>query len=262
MKLHDGKPYYRQISDWIRSQIDAGELKSNEKLPSENELCRLFDVSRVTVRRALQTLENDQLIYRCQGVGSFVSDHRTHQSFASLRDFNEELAGSGLHPSARVVSCSQVKAAHEVSSYLNLREDSFVLEVKRVRLGDQQPIAFDITWLPVFYGQLIESRDLKEKTIVQILEKEYEIPIVKGCSRIEAVTAAAHIAGHLKVPKTSSLLLMNKIAYSLGDKPVYFQKRFYRTDRMVFEIRTERSGMLSEAAGNPPVTRLMTHLSS
>jgi GntR family transcriptional regulator len=89
MELQDGIPLHKQISDWLREQIEEGSLKKNEKLPSENELSDTFEVSRVTVRRALQTLENEQLIYRCQGLGSFVSDHRTHQSFAQLKDLTK-----------------------------------------------------------------------------------------------------------------------------------------------------------------------------
>src|SRR5690606_11578119 len=73
--LQNGKPLHAQISDWLLSQIDLGKLKPDQKLPSENELASKFDVSRVTVRRALQTLEGDSIIYRCQGLGSFVSDH-------------------------------------------------------------------------------------------------------------------------------------------------------------------------------------------
>lgn len=262
MELRDGTSLHKQISNWLRGQIQDGLLKENEKLPSENELSDTFDVSRVTVRRALQTLENEQLIYRCQGLGSFVSDHRTHQSLAQLKDFSEELSGSGLKASSKVISLEQEKASEEISSYLNVKENGMVVKLERIRLGNGQPIAYDITWLPVFYGQLIEGFNLEENTIFQILEKEFEIPVEKGCYRLGATVADASLASHLNVEEQTALLLINRISYTLGDKPIYFQKRYYRNDKIVFEIRTERSKYGKEKSQSTRVSEFTAHVNS
>jgi GntR family transcriptional regulator len=262
MELQDGIPLHKQISDWLREQIEEGSLKKNEKLPSENELSDTFEVSRVTVRRALQTLENEQLIYRCQGLGSFVSDHRTHQSFAQLKDFDEELAGSSLQASSKVISLRQEKVSEEVASYLNLKEDSVVVKLERIRLGNGQPIAYDITWLPVFYGQLIEGFDLEETTIFKVLENEFEISVEKGCYRLEATVANATLASHLDVEEDTPLLLINRISYTIGDKPIYFQKRFYRNDKIVFEVRTQRGGSDRKRPEDAPVNEFTAHINA
>lgn len=240
MELKDHIPFHKQISNWLRKQIEDGAFKKNEKLPSENELSELFGVSRVTVRKALQTLENEKFIYRCQGLGSFVNDQRTHQSFTHLKDFDEELAGSGLRPSSKVISFGQENVNKEISSYLNLKENNKVIKLERLRLGNGKPIAYDITWLPVFYGQLIEGFNLSEKTIIKILENEFNIPLNKGCYRLEATIAESDMASHIEVSEQTPLLLINRICYTIGDKPVYFQKRYYKNDKMVFEIRTQR----------------------
>ena len=262
MELQDGIPLHKQISNWLREQIEEGSLKKNEKLPSENELSDTFEVSRVTVRRALQTLENEQLIYRCQGLGSFVSDHRTHQSFAQLKDFDEELAGSSLQASSKVISLRQEKVSEEVASYLNLKEDSVVVKLERIRLGNGQPIAYDITWLPVFYGQLIEGFDLEETTIFKVLENEFEISVEKGCYRLEATVANATLASHLDVEEDTPLLLINRISYTIGDKPIYFQKRFYRNDKIVFEVRTQRGGSDRKRPEDAPVNEFTAHINA
>jgi GntR family transcriptional regulator len=262
MELQDGIPLHKQISDWLREQIKDGSLKKNEKLPSENELSDTFEVSRVTVRRALQTLENEQLIYRCQGLGSFVSDHRTHQSFAQLKDFNEELAGSGLQASSKVISLGQEKVSEEVASYLNLKEDSIVVKLERIRLGNGKPIAYDITWLPIFYGQLIEGFNQEETTIFKILENEFEIPVEKGCYRLEATVADATLASHLDVEEHTPLLLINRISYTVGDKPIYFQKRYYRNDKIVFEVRTQRGGSNRKRLENAPVNEFTAYINT
>ncbi len=260
MELQEGIPLHKQISNWLRQQIEVGSLKKNEKLPSENELSDTFGVSRVTVRRALQTLENEQLIYPCQGLGSFVSDHRTHQSFAQLKDFSEELSGSGLKASSKVVSLEQEKVSKEVASYLNVKENSIIVKLERVRLGNGQPIAYDVTWLPVFYGQLIEGFDLEETTIFKILENEFEIPIEKGCYRLEATHADATLSSHLDVREHTPLLLINRTSYTIGDKPIYFQKRYYRNDKIVFEVRTQRGNSGRKRPDDAPVNEFTAHI--
>ncbi|MDZ7658292.1 GntR family transcriptional regulator [Fodinibius sp.] len=242
MDLKEGIPLHKQISDWLKQEIESGALTSDEKLPSENELSQKFDVSRVTVRRALQTLENEQLIYRCQGLGSFVTDQRTHRSFSILNDFTEELEGSGLEASSKLISFEQVDISDQkdLLSYLDIENKKIAVQLERVRLGDGEPIAYDITWMPIFYGQLIEGYNLEEATIFKILEDEFDIPIEKGCYRIEASMADESLAEHLKVDPQTPLLLMNRISYTIGEKPVYYQKRYYRNDRMVFELMAER----------------------
>jgi len=242
MDLKEGIPLHKQISDWLKQEIESGALTSDEKLPSENELSKKFDVSRVTVRRALQTLENEQLIYRCQGLGSFVTDQRTHQSFSILNDFTEELEGSGMKASSKLISFEQVDISEhkDLLSYLDIKNKTTAVQLERIRLGDGEPIAYDITWMPIFYGQLIEGYNLEETTIFKILEDEFDIPIEKACYRIEASMADEKLGKHLNVDPQTPLLLMNRISYTIGEKPVYYQKRYYRNDKMVFELMAER----------------------
>ncbi|WP_372635113.1 GntR family transcriptional regulator [Fodinibius sp.] len=241
--LKEGIPRHIQISEWLRSRINDGRYEADEKLPSENELCDKFDVSRVTVRRALQTLENEDLIYRCQGLGSFVTDHRSHHSFSTLNDFSEELAESGMKASSEVVSFTQTDIAdqHEILSSLEMQNKSLAVEIERIRLGDGQPVAYDITWLPIFYGQLIENYDLRHQTIFNILEEEFDIPIERGGYRIEAALANEKLATRLQINIHAPVLLITRLSYTVGDKPVYYQRRYYRNDKIVFEMMADRT---------------------
>lgn len=257
MDLQEGIPLHKQISDWLKQEIVSGSLEPNEKLPSENALGEKFDVSRVTVRRALQTLENKDLIYRCQGLGSFVCDHRTHQSFSFLNDFSEELAGSGLTPSSKVISFGHqnIGERKDILSYLEIQNNEMAVRLERVRLGNGEPVAFDRTWMPVFYGQLLESFDLEKRTIFEILEGDFEIPVEKGCYRIESAIANEELASHLEVAGNTPLLLIHRIAYTIGDKPVYYQKRYYRNDKIVFEIMTQRPNNRQQPGKNQTVSQ-------
>jgi GntR family transcriptional regulator len=104
MQLKGGASRHTQISNWLRQQIESEQYQTDEKLSSENDLCKKFDVSRVTVRKALQTLENEGQIYHSQGLGSFVSDDdRTRQSLIQLTDFEEDMRRTGLKFSSQVI---------------------------------------------------------------------------------------------------------------------------------------------------------------
>lgn len=241
MMLKKGTPRHFQISQWLRKQIEKGVYKTDEKLPSENELAKKFDVSRVTVRRALQSLENDSMIYRCQGLGSFVSDERASHDLIKLTDFNEDMAKAGLEASSVVKKFEMVEVSNWLAPLLNIDKESKVLQIDRLRLGNGEPVAFDTTWLPVFYGQLLDEEKLINSTIYRILEEHYEIPVTRGCYRLSAETADSNLSEVLGVEKNSPLFVIDRISYTIGNKALYYQKRYYRNDKVVYEMTLERS---------------------
>ncbi|HLR26026.1 MAG TPA: GntR family transcriptional regulator [Fodinibius sp.] len=248
--LKEGVPRHEQISNWVRQQIESGSYRIDEKLPSENEFAEKFGVSRVTVRRALQTLENERRIYRRQGLGSFVKDNRPHQSMVRLTDFVEDMKRAGMEASSSVIQLKPVPAPEHIASILKIEPGDTLIRLDRLRRGDNQPIAFDCTWLPMFYGQLIENFDLEENTIYRILEQEYDIPVEKGRYRIKAKNADAYLAEYLDVSEGQALLLIDRLSLTMGEKPIYYQQRYYRTDRIVYELMLERE-QSSEAKGGP-----------
>ena len=239
--LKKGIPRHTQISQWLRKKIESGEFKPEEKLPSENDLAEKFDVSRVTVRRALQSLENESIIYRCQGLGSFVSDERASHNLVRLTDFNEDMANAGVSPSSVVKKFEPVNAPEWLADRLHIEKDKKVLQIDRLRLGDGQPIAFDSTWLPIFYGQLLEKESLEKSTIYTILEQNYDIPVTKGCYRMSASLATDTLSEVLDVNTGSPLFLLERLSFTIGEKPLYYQKRYYRNDKVVYEMNLERS---------------------
>lgn len=253
MKLKDGIPRHAQISQWLRDQIESGEYTPDEKLPSENELSKKFDVSRVTIRRALQSLENEEMIYRCQGLGSFVKDERAPHNLVRLTDFNEDMAKAGLDASSKVILFESVDTPQWLSDILNIEAGNKVIRIDRLRLGDGAPIAFDSTWLPILYGQLLDKDALQESTIYRQLEENYEISVVRGCYRMSAELADAELAKHLDVPEKSALFLIDRISYTIGQKPVYYQKRYYRNDKVKYQMTLERDSLMESDSSDMPL---------
>jgi len=251
--FESGRSRHEQLSDWLRANIEDGTYDVDDQLPSEHQLSEQFDVSRITVRRALQTIENEGLIYRRQGLGSFVRDRRARQGLVRLTDFGQDMAQAGLEASSEVLCHGQETVPPDVASPLQLETGTTVVQLDRLRLGDGHPVAFDRTWLPLFYAQLLEGHDLAHETIYRILEREYEIPVLRGRYRITAANAAAPVADPLGVPAGRALLLIERLSLTQGEKPVYFQQRYYRSDRVAYELELERdtSGRPDLSGGMP-----------
>lgn len=249
--LQSGRSRHEQISEWLRDQIERGAYQPDEQLPSESQLGERFDVSRITVRRALQTLEGEGLIYRHQGLGSFVAQTRVHQGLVRLTDFIEDMQQAGLDASSRVLHFDNEPAGASIASSLEIDEGQMVARLDRLRLGNGEPMAFDRTWLPLYYAQLLGGHDLTSESIYGLLESEYGIPVLRGHFRIEAVNADDEVAQHLTVPPGRALLLIERLSFTTGDKRVYFQRRFYRCDRVAYELELERGEGADRRWGMP-----------
>lgn len=238
--LKSGKPRHEQISEWIRVRIEDGTFEPNDQLSSESQLGEQFGVSRITVRRALQTLESDGLIFRRQGLGAFVSDKRVSQGMVRLTDFVEDMARAGLEASSQIIAFQHVACPDPIAIELKIAPGKTVSRLDRLRLGNGDPIAFDSTWLPVFYGQLLDGFDLSKDTIYRIMEEEHGIPILRGNYRLDAVNADAALASHLQIVLNKAVFLIERVSMTTSDKPVYFQRRYYRTDSVKYELELAR----------------------
>lgn len=240
ISLLSGRPRHEQISSWLKEQIDQGGFAENDQLPSESQLGERFSVSRITVRRALQTLESEGLIYRRQGLGSFVQDTRVSQGLVRLTDFVEDMGSAGISARSIVLHFKPEEATSRVASALAVNENTSVVRLDRLRYGDGEPLAFDYTWMTVFHAQLLDGKDLDNETIYSLLERDYNICICKSRFRIEAVNASNEIAQHLDVPWGRALLMIERTSFSENEKPIYFQQRFYRCDRVAYELELVR----------------------
>ena len=252
--LKSGSPRHEQVSSWIRDQIERKIWEADDQLPSENQLGQQFSVSRITIRRALQTLESDGLIYKRQGLGSFVRRSPVRQGLVQPADFVQDMTAAGLRAHSEVLLFEAEQPAKKVMRALGLTDGQKVVRLDRLRFGDDEPIAFDSTWLPAMYARLLDDSDLASETIYTILERDYDIPIKRGRFRIEAVNAPNDVAGHLNIPWGRALLVIERTSYSEKGQPVYFQRRYCRCDRVAYELEVDSGqGKDGNAASRLPL---------
>ncbi|HEV2580056.1 MAG TPA: GntR family transcriptional regulator [Ktedonobacteraceae bacterium] len=243
-------PLYHQLKQVLREQIERGDYRPGDRLPSEPELIRQYGISRITVRQALDELEAEGLIVRRHGKGTYVAERRIEHELVRLTDFMEDMQQASQHPSSRVLAFVHEPASPPIASALHLKEKTEVVRVDRLRLADERPMACDTTWLPLRFGTLLVGIDLTQETIYHLLETRYAIPVVSGTFSITATTATNHQADLLEMPAGDALLLIQRISYTTGGEPVYVQDRYYRPDRVQYRVMLRRH---NNEAGSPKI---------
>jgi GntR family transcriptional regulator len=234
-------PRHQQIADQLRTEINDGEFTAGDKLPSEKRLCDYFKVSRITVRQALKALENEGLIYKKQGLGAFVREEPATPNLVQLTDFNEDMRRAGLSSSSKLLWHGKVAGDDKVNSILEIPPEKSLMRLDRIRFANNIPVAFDRTWLPVSYGHLLLDQDLEQRTIYEILEDEYDIPIKAGRYSITASLATKEIADHLGMNEHDPVLEINRCSRTNGGKKVYFQTRYNNPKYITYEMELFRA---------------------
>ncbi|HBU6130818.1 TPA: GntR family transcriptional regulator [Enterobacter chuandaensis] len=143
------KPMYRQIADALREQVQRGELKAGDALPTESALQEAYAVSRVTVRQALKLLTEQNIIESIQGSGSYVKEERVNYDIYQLTSFYEKLADRNVETHSDVQIFEVVKADESLAQTLLLTAGEKVWHVKRVRFIKQKPVTLEETWMPL-----------------------------------------------------------------------------------------------------------------
>jgi GntR family transcriptional regulator len=231
---------YARIEETIATEIAQGEYRPGDQLPTEDALLERFQVSRITVRRAIQNLVRRGLIEIRRGLGTFVLPPRIEAELTKLTGFVEDMNATGRKATASVVSQGIVAASTRVAERLQLTKGTKVMQIKRVRLADGVPISFDETYLPLFLGNRIVKNDLRLHPIFTLLEEEYGVPLVQADYLLEAVIATRAVADALQVKAGSPVFQIERTSMTTGNQPVDYEVLSYRGDLVRFTTRLLR----------------------
>lgn len=231
---------YSRVETILADEIADGTLKVGDQLPTEDSLLVRFEVSRITVRRAIQNLVRRGLVEIRRGKGTFVATPKITQELTELSGFVEDMRAVGRKPTARVIGKEIVVADTTVAGQLALTKGQRVVRIHRVRLADGVPISFDETYLPLEIGKKIITNNLKVEPIFTLLERKYDIPLIEAEYKLEAVAAEAEVATALRVKQGSPIFRIERTSYSTGNLPVDYERLYYRGDLVRFVTRLAR----------------------
>lgn len=168
---------YYQVYTMIKEKIISGYYKEGDKLPSERKLCEEYDVSRITIREALEKLEADNMIQREHGRGSFVLGNQYNQVMNDLYSFSEEIEKNGDKASTEVISIQKIKPSLYIQEKMQLKSFQEVYELKRLRLANDRPIVYETSYLPVRYCEGLDRFNFNKVSLYETLNNHYQIQI-------------------------------------------------------------------------------------
>ncbi|HUG43163.1 MAG TPA: GntR family transcriptional regulator [Acidobacteriota bacterium] len=235
---HRDLPLYIQIASAIRKEILSGRLEAHQKLPSEKEMMEMYQVARATVRQALAKLTQEGLIHSRRAVGYFVAPPSVDQDLDRLFGFSEFMAYQGVQPSSKLL-VAEIRKVSSVDSpllsALQLKVGDPVIFLRRLRMGNREPLVIAGTYLPekLFPGFL--DHDIEKRSVYDIMDTEYGLKPVEAVQTFEGVTLDELEANIFGLQKGAAGLYIERVGYA-GGRPVEYAIDYYRGDRTKFRV--------------------------
>lgn len=237
-KPNNGVPAYLRIRRDIRKTIDSGTLCPGDPVPSERELAKIHDVSLMTARHALTTLEREGAVERRRGVGTFVSSPKIH--FSKLMSYTEQMKTRNLTVSSKILFSKIVEAEEEANARLSLAPKSPVMKLERLRRAGGEPFALETCYFSAAHYAGLLSEPLVKGSLFAILERKYGVELAYADEEVDATAADPRTAELLGVPKREPLLRIRQVIYSTKGTVITYVLGLYRSDRHNLVIRRYR----------------------
>jgi GntR family transcriptional regulator len=233
-------PLYYQLETILRRRILEGDFSPHVPLPSEEALGQEYDVSRITVRQALASLERDGLILRRRGKGTFVVEKAFPVETPKLTGSMEDLILMGIQTATKILNTSIVDPSETIRTRLELKASEQVYRIEKVRSVEKAPFSYVINYLPFRIGKMINMEALKVKPLLMVLEDDLGIRANGADQTIEATVADALVAPLLDVRVGDPLLKVERTVYDIKGKPVECVSVLYRADKYFFNVKLKR----------------------
>ena len=226
-------PLYKQLMQKIRGDIASGVYPVHSRIPSEQELCDTYQVSRVTVRKALAELTQEGLLKRHQGKGTFVGIPRICKDLKDVNSFHDACRMMGCAPGTRVIHAQMVHCGEDDRRDLMIEEGDMVVEIVRLRTADGMPVMLETNRVPASYAYLLEEN--LNGSLYRLLE-EHGIETAQAIHEISLSYATPAQAKQLEVSAGDALLQLREVIYGQHQRPLHTSRQFIRGDRFTFRI--------------------------
>lgn len=230
-------PIYIEVAKKLEDDIKEGVYKIKERLPSERDLAVIFNISRMTVRQAITLLEEKKIVYRERGSGTFVQALSFQQN--NVKSFTETIEDMGYVVSTKLLELSRVFNVEKFAKNLDLPLNTSYFKMKRLRLGNDIPMALEVLYIPEEYCPDLDKHNLEE-SFYKLLEDVYGLKVSKVSYKMEAVIANPVHSKVLELKKPTALLKVSGVSYVLKDKKLLYEESFYRSDLYNYHVDIHR----------------------
>jgi GntR family transcriptional regulator len=227
-------PLYQQVYEILRTAILTGEWRAGELIPPEPQLMEELQVSRTTLRQAVDLLCREGLLQKKQGKGTFVRVPSLEENIHRILSFTEDMLQRGMVPQTRVIFSGLVEASPEIAEKLGVEAGEELARLDRLRLANGEPLSVEEAHLiHRLCPGVLERYDYATVPLRKTLAEDYGIHLHRAREFIRAITAPRKLASLLAVPENAPLLYIERVSFAEGDRAVEYLRKFYRGDRYV-----------------------------
>jgi GntR family transcriptional regulator len=236
----DNRHLYLQVIDRLKQDIENGVYKEKEKLPSEFDLAKQLGVSRATLREALRILEEENVIIRRHGVGTFVNARPMFSSgIEQLNSVTDMIKQVGMKPGTIFLSSSTQEPTEEDIRRFSCSANEEIFVMERVRTANGEPVVYCIDKVPE--SILPETFSHEEESIFQILDDAANRRITYAVAQIEPLGYHEKISPILECDPETALLVLKQMHFDETDEPVLFSVNYFKADKFSFHVLRKRT---------------------
>lgn len=236
----DQRHLYVQVIERLKEDIDSGVFKENERFPSEFELARSLGVSRATLREALRVLEEEKVIVRKHGVGTFVNPRPLFTSgIEQLSSVSSMICDAGMVPGTIFMEVQEDLPNEEMIGKFDCEANDSLVTIKRVRTADGEPVVYCVDH--VLSKNLDGGSDVVlNESLFDLIEQSGRIRIVQAVANIEPVGYDDEASSILRCGVDIPLLVLLQHHYSEEGEMVLYSKNYFRADKFSFHVVRKR----------------------
>ena len=235
---NNGIPLHLQVENLFRELIEEPNYQKGKLLPKEVEIANQLGISRNTVRQAISKLVIEGLLERKKGVGTKVATQNISTQLQSWMSFTQEMNQKGIVFKNYEITVETVKASEEVATTLEIKENTEVLKLSRLRGDVDGPFVYFVSWLHPRIG-LTKKEDFT-RPLYEIIENDHSIIVDLSREEIKAMSADNFISEKLLLPENDPILERIRKVYDPGKRPIEYCIGYYRADKFSYSIDIKR----------------------
>lgn len=234
VNANSSRAIYLQLLDIIEQQIADKKLVEGDMLPSENEFCEAYHISRTTIRQTFRELEGQGLIVRKRGLGTFVSESKVSRHLGNLYSFSEDMKSLGMEPTSKVLSY-KLLFKEECPSPMLRFDSERLIEVIRLRLADGRPMLIERTYLPVDLCHDLSWEAMENNALYTLLAEQYGLLPYRAVETYEAVIMTKEESKQLESGVGEAAFLLKRSTWDDQDRLIEYTTSIMPSSRSKFE---------------------------
>lgn len=228
-------PLYIQIKDLLKQEIQKGNYKFGDKIPTEPELGERFNVSRVTIRKAIEDLVGEGYLVKRQGKGTFVNQKKMYRKLKYVMGFTESCIQNDLKPSTKILSIKECRADKDIANRMDVEVGTELLYTKRIRYASGMPLLFENNYFVKQKYDFLLKEDMNG-SLYSILAKYNIFPGTHGEATIELFLADVKLSKLMEVPIGTPFFYMDTIILDQNNEVIHLGHQYYLAEYYKFNI--------------------------